>query len=49
MRDILVHDYLGIDLEITWNVAQVEIPELKTKMLEVGKDLEVEEGFDLRV
>ncbi len=42
MRDILVHDYLGLDLEITWNVAQVEIPELKAKMLEVGKDLEAE-------
>ncbi len=35
MRDILVHDYLGLDLEITWNVAQVDIPELKTKILEV--------------
>ncbi len=40
MRDVLVHDYLGLDLEITWNVAQVEIPELKAKMLEVRRDLE---------
>ena len=44
MRDILVHDYLGLDLEITWNVAQVEIPELKTKMLEVRRDLEAEDA-----
>nr|CAI64181.1 conserved hypothetical protein [uncultured archaeon] len=44
MRDILVHDYLGLDLEITWNVAQVEIPELKTKMLGVRKDLEAEDA-----
>ncbi len=26
MRGILVRDYLGLDLEITWKVAQVEIP-----------------------
>ena len=44
MRDILVHDYLGLDLEITWNVAQVEIPELKTKMLEVRRDMEAEDA-----
>lgn len=44
MRDILVHDYLGLDLEITWKVAQVEIPELKTKMLEVRRDLEAEDA-----
>ena len=49
MRDILVHDYLGLDLEITWKVAQVEIPELKTKMLEVRRDLEAEDGFDLPI
>ena len=48
MRDTLVPDYLGLDLEITWNVAQVEIPELKTKMLEVRRDLEAEDGFDRR-
>ena len=49
MRDILVHDYLELDLEITWKVAQVEIPELKTKMLEVRRDLEAEDGFDLPI
>ncbi|MCO4764067.1 MAG: DUF86 domain-containing protein [Myxococcales bacterium] len=28
LRDVLVHDYFGIDLEILWQVATVEIPTL---------------------
>ncbi|HZF11430.1 MAG TPA: HepT-like ribonuclease domain-containing protein [Thermoanaerobaculia bacterium] len=28
-RNILVHDYLGIDLEAIWRITQVEIPSLK--------------------
>ena len=40
MRDILIHDYMGIDLNITWQVAQTEIPELKKKMLKINRDLE---------
>lgn len=39
MRDILIHEYFGVDLELTWRVAKVEIGELKGKMLEVKKDL----------
>lgn len=40
MRDILIHDYFGVDLELTWRVAKIEIKELKRRMLEVKKDLE---------
>jgi len=28
-RNILVHDYLGIDLETVWDITQRDIPELK--------------------
>jgi len=28
-RNILVHDYLGIDLDTVWDITQREIPELK--------------------
>ncbi len=28
-RNILVHDYLGIDLEAVWEITQSEVPELK--------------------
>lgn len=40
MRDILIHDYLGIDLDTTWQVAKNEIPELKRGMWRIKKDLE---------
>ncbi|HKQ05660.1 MAG TPA: DUF86 domain-containing protein [Blastocatellia bacterium] len=29
-RNVLVHNYLGIDLEIVWGITQREVPELKT-------------------
>jgi uncharacterized protein with HEPN domain len=28
-RNILVHDYLGVDLDTVWDITQREIPELK--------------------
>ena len=28
-RNILVHDYLGIDLETVWDITQRDVPELK--------------------
>ncbi len=40
MRDILIHDYFGVDLELTWQVASVEVGELKKKVLEIKNDLE---------
>ena len=29
MRDVLVHDYIGVDLDEVWNVAATRIPELQ--------------------
>lgn len=40
MRDILIHEYFGVDLELTWRVANVEVSELKKKLLKVKKNLE---------
>jgi uncharacterized protein with HEPN domain len=28
MRDVLIHDYIGVDLDEVWNVAAFRIPEL---------------------
>lgn len=28
-RNVLVHDYLGIDLEVIWGIMQREVPELR--------------------
>jgi uncharacterized protein with HEPN domain len=40
MRDILIHEYFGIDLKLTWRVVRFKIPELKEKILEIKEDLE---------
>jgi len=29
MRDVLIHDYIGVDLDEVWNVATDRIPELQ--------------------
>lgn len=29
MRDKMVHDYFGVDLEIVWSTVEVELPKLK--------------------
>lgn len=39
MRDILIHEYFGIDLELTWEVATRDIQNLKEKMLKIRNDL----------
>ncbi len=37
MRDKLIHDYFGVDIDAVWSTAKEDIPELKT---EVEKILE---------
>ncbi|WP_047985872.1 HepT-like ribonuclease domain-containing protein [Ornithinibacillus californiensis] len=32
LRDVLIHDYFGVDNEIVWNVVEKEIPLLKDKI-----------------
>lgn len=32
MRDILIHDYIGVDLDEVWNVASSRIPELQAML-----------------
>lgn len=35
LRDVLIHDYMGISLKIVWNVVQNELPQLKTAIKEI--------------
>lgn len=39
MRDVLIHEYFGIDLELTWQVVQKDIPDLKRKIMKIKHDL----------
>jgi uncharacterized protein with HEPN domain len=39
MRDILIHEYFGIDLELTWEVVKRDIPDLKNKILKMKEEI----------
>lgn len=39
MRDVLIHGYFGVDLELTWKVVKENIPDLKGKITKVKEDL----------
>ena len=41
MRNKLIHEYFGIDVEVVWENAKEDIPELKEKMLELIKELDI--------
>jgi len=32
MRDVLIHDYMGVDLSVVWEVTQRDLPEVKQKI-----------------
>jgi len=40
MRDILIHQYFGVDLNLTWEVIEKDLPELKKQIKIIKKDLE---------
>ncbi|MDC3418382.1 DUF86 domain-containing protein [Aquibacillus salsiterrae] len=35
LRDVLIHDYFGVDNGIVWNVVEKEIPLLKDKITDI--------------
>lgn len=35
MRDVLIHDYMGVDLKTVWKVAKERLPELKVFLEEM--------------
>ena len=39
MRDILIHEYDGIDLALTWEVVEKELPNLKKRIIEIKEKL----------
>jgi len=34
-RDVLIHDYAGIELDEVWNVVEYNLPELKPKIFQL--------------
>ncbi len=39
MRDILIHQYFGVDLELTWEVIKVDLPKLKKSIISMLNEL----------
>ncbi|MEM2882202.1 MAG: HepT-like ribonuclease domain-containing protein [Candidatus Bathyarchaeia archaeon] len=37
MRDKLIHEYFGVDLELIWETIERELPELKGEILKILK------------
>ena len=35
MRDRLIHDYMGVDYELVWDVVKTRIPELRDRVGEI--------------
>ena len=40
MRDVLIHGYLGVDLDLVWKVVEKDIPELKERIRRILDELE---------
>ncbi len=43
MRDVLIHGYFGVDLEIVWDVAMNKIPNLKNEIQKLISKIEKED------
>ena len=39
MRDILIHQYFGIDLNLTWEVIEKDLPKLKNQIITIKKEI----------
>lgn len=38
-RDKLIHGYFGVDLELTWDIIEHDLPQLKIKMQQILEEL----------
>jgi len=43
LRDILIHAYFGIDVEIVWDIVKNKVPKLKEKIEEILSKLDTDE------
>jgi uncharacterized protein with HEPN domain len=39
MRDVLIHQYFGVDLKLTWKVVQQDLPELEQEIQAILAEL----------
>jgi uncharacterized protein with HEPN domain len=44
MRDKLIHDYFGVDLDLVWDVVAVELPAARTCIVALLNELDTDSG-----
>ena len=44
MRDKLIHDYFGVDLDLVWDVVAVELPAARTRIIALLDELDTDSG-----
>ena len=42
LRDVLIHNYMSVDVDAVWEVTQIGIPELKAQLLRILQDVDKE-------
>ena len=42
LRDVIIHTYFNIDLDVTWDIIKKDLPDLKEKIEEVKENLKRE-------
>ncbi|MEW6348060.1 MAG: HepT-like ribonuclease domain-containing protein [Thermodesulfobacteriota bacterium] len=38
VRDRLIHDYLGVNLDIVWDIVTVDLPEVASRIAEIIRE-----------
>ncbi len=38
-RDVLIHAYFSVDIELTWNIVKIQLPDLKEKIKKILEEL----------
>lgn len=39
LRDIIIHAYFNIDLDTTWDILKINLPDFKEKILKIKQDI----------
>ncbi|OGI30800.1 MAG: hypothetical protein A2271_02915 [Candidatus Moranbacteria bacterium RIFOXYA12_FULL_35_19] len=40
LRDVLIHEYFGVDMELVWKIANKDIPKLKNQVANILEEFE---------
>ncbi|MEM2939634.1 MAG: DUF86 domain-containing protein [Candidatus Bathyarchaeia archaeon] len=46
LRDILIHEYFNVDMEILWDVVKNKLPDLKSKLLKILSEDQTKEATE---